>query len=232
VPSGHRGVMTTFGKVNIIEKQEGIGLKIPIAQKVKKLEVRTQKLEVMGDSSSKDLQSVDTTIALNYHVEPSKAAELYQNIGSDYRSRVIDPAVQESIKSVSALYTAEELVTKRGLVRTEIKNELSNRLKEYNIVVDDFNIVNFQFSEEFDKAIESKVTAEQRKLQATMDLERIKIEKEQKITQAEAEAESIRIQSNALKANDGILELRWIEKWDGRTPQVTGSNSLINIGLD
>lgn len=222
VPTGYRGVLTTFGKPTMIEKQEGLGMRIPIAQSIKKIEVRTQKLEASGDSSSRDLQDVQTDIALNYHVMPDKAAELYQSVGLDYRSRVIEPSIQESIKSASAFYTAEELITRRTEVKSKIKELLSERLASYYIVVDDFNIVNFQFSAEFDKAIESKVTAEQLKLKAERDLERIKIEKEQKITAAQAEAESIRIQSAALQENKDILQLRAIEKWDGVLPRVTG----------
>lgn len=225
--------MTTFGSVNLDEKPEGIGLKWPIGQKVVDIEVRTQKEEIVTPSTSKDLQSVSATIALNYHVQADLAADMYQNIGLAYRSRIIQPAVEEMVKSVSAKYTAEELISKRALVRDEMKRELNNRLSASSLVVDDFSIVNFEFSEEFDRAIEAKVTAEQLKLKAERDLERIRIEKEQKITQAQAEAESIRIQSEALQQNQQILDLRWIEKWDGQTPKVVGSEgSLINIGLN
>lgn len=233
VPAGHRGVLTTFGKVDLEEKQEGIGFKIPFAQQVTKIEVRTQKVMSIADSSSKDLQDVQTEIALNYHVRPEYASELFQNIGLDYKSRIIEPAIQETVKSVSAKYTAEELVTKRSEVRINLKLQLEERLQKSFIVIDDFNIVNFQFSEEFDKAIEQKVTAEQLKLKAERDLERIKIEAEQKVTTAQAEADSIRIQNEALARNQDVLKLRWIEKWDGVTPKVIGSSSnLINIGIE
>ena len=222
VSAGERGVLLTFGKPSMESVGEGLHFKFPIAQVVKKFEVKTQKIETGADASSKDLQDVQTTIALNFHLKPSFVPSLYQEIGVDYVDRIIYPSIQESVKAVQAKFTAEELVTKRPEVRNLIQSTLDEKLDRYYIKVDGFNIINFQFSPEFDKAIEEKVTAEQLKLKAERDLERIKIEKEQKITQAEAEAQSIRIQSEALKANEDILELRAIEKWDGTLPLVTG----------
>lgn len=222
IQAGNRGVLLTFGRMNDDVINEGIHFKIPIAQSVRKMEVRTQKIETNADSASKDLQNVQTTIALNFHIKPNEVPQLYQEIGFYYMERIIDPSIQEAVKSVTARFTAEELITRRAEVRNGIQEYLVERLSRYYIYVDDFNIVNFQFSEEFDKAIESKVTAEQLKLKAERDLERIKIEKEQKITQAEAEAQSIKIQSEALNENKDILQLRAIEKWDGVMPKVTG----------
>ncbi len=222
ISAGQRGVLLTFGKPSMDAVGEGLHFKMPIAQSVKKLEVRTQKIETNADAASRDLQDVQTTIALNFHLSTSQVPRLYQEVGLAYVERIINPAIQESVKAVQARFTAEELVSRRTEVRAGIQEALTIRLAKYFIIVDDFNIVNFQFSDEFDKAIEEKVTAEQRKLKAEMDLERIIVEKEQKITQAEAEAESIRIQSIALSQNKDILELRAIEKWDGILPKVTG----------
>jgi len=230
IPAGDRGILLTFGKPSMESMGEGLHFKIPLAQSVKKMEVRTQKIEVVADAASKDLQDVQTTIALNFHLNAADVPRLYQEVGKSYVARIINPAIQESVKAIQARFAAEELVSKRTEVRQGIQKELTERLSKYYITVDDFNIVNFQFSEEFDKAIEAKVTAEQQKLKAEMDLERIKVEKEQKITQAEAEAESIRIQSLALQQNKDILELRAIEKWDGVLPKVTGgATPLIDI---
>lgn len=227
VSAGERGVRLTFGKPSMDALDEGIHFKIPIVQSIKKLEVRTQKIETQADSASRDLQDVQTTIALNFHLMPDTTPRLYQQIGTDYKSRIIDPAIQESVKAVSARFTAEELVARRPEVREGIRQELVDKLGKYFIQVDDFNIVNFQFSAEFDKAIEQKVTAEQLKLKAERDLERIKIEKEQTITQAEAEAEALRLQKQEITPD--LIELRKIEvqrtaveKWNGILPKVTG----------
>jgi len=236
IDAGERGVLLTFGKPSLLESQPGFHFKIPFAQVVKKMEVRTTKLEVDSDSSSKDLQDVQTTIALNYHLVPEEVISLYKDIGTAYETRIIAPAIQESVKSVTARFTAEELITKRTEVREGIKNQLLERLSKYYIAVDDFNIVNFQFSEEFDKAIEAKVTAEQLKLKADRDLERIRVEAEQKIAQAQAEAEALRLQKQEITPD--LVKLRMIEvqrsaieKWDGILPRVTGEGvPLISVG--
>lgn len=234
IPAGYRGVMLTFGKPSTESMLEGLGFKLPIAQRVVEMEVRTQKSEVYADSSSSDLQDVQTTIALNYHVSPSHVPELYTKVGLDYRERIILPAIQESVKAGTAKYKAEELISKRSQVRDDIKDLLAERLKKYFIMVDDFNIVNFQFSEEFDRAIEAKVTAEQLKLKAERDLQRIEIEKQQKITQAEAEAEALRLQKQVISPE--LIQLRKIEmqmmaiqKWNGIMPQATNGMPFIDV---
>ena len=231
ISAGQRGVLLTFGKPSMDAVQEGLHFKVPFAQRVRKMEVRTQKIETGANAASRDLQDVQTTIALNFHLSQSQVPNLYQEVGLSYVERIINPAIQESVKAVQAKFTAEELVSRRTEVRAQIQQTLTDRLAKYYIVVDDFNIVDFQFSEEFDNAIEAKVTAEQQMLKAEMDLKRIEVEKLQKITQAEAEAESIRIQSIALSQNKDILELRAIEKWDGVLPKVTGGATPF-IGVD
>lgn len=223
VPAGHRGVV--FNRLSGIDQtplSEGLHFKVPLIESVTKYETRTQKIEVDSSSASKDLQIVTSVIALNFHVEPSTVPILFQEVGVEYASRIILPAIQESVKSVTATFNAEELITKRPQVSLEMKEILKERLQENGIVVDEFSIIDFAFSPEFDAAIEAKQVAEQRALQAERDLDRIKIEKEQKITQAEAEAESLRIQSAALRDNKDILQLRAIEKWNGVLPRVTG----------
>ncbi len=246
IPAGYRGVVLTFGKPSQVISDEGLNFKVPFAQSVKKIEVRTQKIESDADSTSRDLQDVQATIALNYHVIPSEVNTLYQELGEGYRERVVDPAIQESIKSVMAQYTAEELVTKRPQVRQDIEVALSEKLLNYHVHIDSFNIVNFQFSEEYDKAIEEKVVAEQKKLKAQRDLERIQIEAEQVKTQADAEAYSLQKKSQAIKDSPQLVDLKnievkekalaiqqmAIEKWDGILPIFTGGGSIPLIQLD
>lgn len=240
VPAGERGILLTFGKPSEIVSEEGFHLKIPIAQKVVKMEVRTQKIEETADSSSKDLQDVKTTIALNYHIIPDETNTLYQTIGLAYRERVIQPTMQEAVKAISATFTAEELITKRPEVRNGIKEFLRERLSKSYLIVDDFNIVNFQFSEEFDRAIEQKVTAEQLKLKADRDLERIKVEamqveaaaiglKNAKIANAQGEAESIKIIEEQLRKSPTYIDWYKVEKWDGILPIATSGMPFIDV---
>ncbi|PTQ51986.1 MAG: Prohibitin [Brockia lithotrophica] len=226
VPAGHRGVLLQFGAVKDVWG-EGLHFKIPFVQSVVLLDVRVQKSSTDAAAASKDLQVVKSTVVLNFHVDPSRVADVYQNLGTDYASKVIDPAVQEAFKAITARYTAEELITMRQKVSEETKELLSDRLKPYGILVDGYNIVNFDFSEEFNKAVEAKLTAEQMALKAQRDLERIKIEAQQRIEQAKAEAEALRLQKDQLTPE--LLRLREIEvqkmavqKWDGKLPNVTG----------
>lgn len=223
IGAGERGVVLRFGKVDRV-MPEGMHYRTPFVEDVEKLDVRTQKEAVTSNSASKDLQIVSTEIALNYNLEPDKVGELWSKIGKDYKSRVIDPSIQEAVKAATAKYTAEELVTKRELVREDIKQALTARLSHDNITVTEVSIVNFDFSPGFNEAIEAKVTAEQQALQAKNKLEQVKYEAEQQVAQAEAEAKSIRLQSDAAN-NEKYVALKRIEvqlemakKWNGQLP--------------
>ncbi|MGD0886849.1 MAG: SPFH domain-containing protein [Thermodesulfovibrionales bacterium] len=228
INAGERGVLLNFGAVQPVVFGEGIHFRVPIMQHVEKVDVRINKSQTEAESVSKDLQDTKSTIAVNYHISPDKANWVFQNIGHEYKERIIDPAVQEVVKAITAKYTAVELITEREKVRGEIKDLLKSRLLTYDILVDDFSIVNFKFSQIFEQAIEAKQTAEQLALKAQRDLERIKIEADQKVASAKAEAESLRLQKENVTPQ--LIELRKIEasikaidKWDGRMPQITGA---------
>ncbi|MFH1978945.1 MAG: prohibitin family protein [Patescibacteria group bacterium] len=231
VGAGERGVLLQFGAVKNKIFEEGLYFKIPLIHQVVKMDVKIKKDEVAASASSKDLQIVTSKIALNYHLSPDSVNKVWQEIGKDYNARIIAPSIQEAVKAVTAKFTAEELITKREEVKEKIKANLAERLLESAIIVDEFNIIDFYFSDAFNNAIEAKVTAEQLKLKAERDLERIIIEKEQKITEAQGKATAIRIEAQALSANAKVVELRWIEKWDGKVPEYWGQASPF-IGLN
>jgi prohibitin 2 len=236
VGAGERGVVLNFGAVQDNVLGEGLHFRIPVVQTVALMDVKVQKSLTNAAASSSDLQEVSSEVALNYHIIPDKANVVYQTIGVNFKERIIDPAVQEVVKAVTARYTAEELITKRPAVSEAMRANLSERLLEHNIAVDAFSIVGFSFSKIFMEAIESKQTAEQLALKARRDLERIKIEAEQKITAATAEAESLRLQRANISPD--LIELRRIEanlkaidKWNGILPQVTGGGAVPFIGI-
>lgn len=231
VGAGERGVLLQFGAVQDKIFGEGLYVKIPFIQQVVKMDVQVKKDEVPASAASKDLQVVTSKIALNYHLDPDAVNKIWQELGKGYNARVIAPSIQEAVKAESAKYTAEDLITKREEVKDRIKNNLSVRLAERNIIVDELNIIEFQFSEAFNAAIEAKVTAEQLKLKADRDLDRIKIESDQKIAEAQGKAEAIRIEATALRQNVKVVELRWIEKWDGKVPTYWGQVSPF-IGIN
>src|SRR5512140_36615 len=224
---GQRGVVINFGAVSPQVWDEGLHFKIPIYQRVEKMDVRVQKEQTEAEAASKDLQDTRSTIAVNFNIIPDKAGWVFQHIGRGYNERVIDPMTQEVVKAVTARYTAIELITNREKIRMEIKDILKARLLDYHIAVVDVSIVNFKFSAQFTQAIENKQTAEQMALKASRDLDRIKIEAQQKIAAAQAEAESLRLQRQNITSD--LVELRRIEamqqaiqKWNGVLPQVTG----------
>jgi regulator of protease activity HflC (stomatin/prohibitin superfamily) len=219
VGAGHRGVVLNWGAVSGKVMEEGLHFRTPFMQKVVKIDVQTQKLEENTDAYSKDIQSVKTTLALNYHVNPSLVNNLYQNVGDRYVERLVIPAIQESVKSAIAQFTAQNLVEERPKVKEEIKMELSKRLSAY-LSIDEFSVTNFTFSEQYEKAVEEKQEAQQKALKAENDLNRIKTEAEQRIAQAKAEAEAIRIQASAINSQGGAdyVKIQAIQKWDGKLP--------------
>lgn len=230
INAGERGVLLRWGAVTGKILGEGLYFRVPVMDRVIVMDVQVQKEQIDASAASKDLQSVNSTVAVNFHISPDVVARIYQEIGEDYKSRLIDPALQEAVKASTAKYTAEELITKREEVRDEIKVHLTSKLEPRGIIVDDFNIVDFNFSTSFNAAIEAKVTAEQSALAAKNKLEQIKFEATQEIEAAKGRAQALQIESDAIKSNPQILELRAIEKWDGRLPTVTsGATPFVNI---
>ena len=245
VDAGYRGILLKFGAVDTsVALNEGIHFVTPFRDSVIQMEVRTQKTVENAASASKDLQDVTTQVALNYHINPDRAQVVYQQIGFEYGNRVIAPAIQESVKQVTARFNAEELITKRETVKNQIEEQIKARLAPYNIVVDTISITEFQFSDQFRKAVEAKVEAQQRALQAQNDLRRIEIEAQQNeakavgeqkaniaradgirqanVLQAEGESQAIKIIDQQLRTSPTYLEWLKTQRWDGKLPLVTG----------
>lgn len=235
IRAGERGVLLTFGDPDMTPKTEGLHFKIPIVQTIVKMDIKTQKYEADLTAASKDLQDVNTKIAINYHLVGESVPKIYKEIGLDYASRVIQPLEQETNKATASQFTAEELITKRNQVREEMLKQLREKLAPKGIVVEEVSIINFKFSESFSKAIEEKVTAEQQALTAKNKLEQIKYEAQQRITTATAEAEAIKIQAQAIQSQGGkdYVQLQAIGKWNGVMPTYVGSGAIpfINIPI-
>jgi len=226
VPAGHQGIVTRFGAVNRT-MDAGLHVRWPLIERVHRMDLRVKKLQVEASAASRDMQDVFMTVALNYRIDPACAATLYSTVGIEYEDTLIDPAIQESVKAASARYNAEELIVKRVDVAQTMEQRLTEKLGHYGIIVSSLSIVNQQFSEEFTVAIEAKQAAEQLSQKAERDLDRIRTEAEQKVVQAQAEAEALRIQKQDITPD--LLRLREIEataraidKWDGRLPTITG----------
>lgn len=223
IGAGERGVLLTLGKPSPTSYESGFHAKIPLIQKVVKMNVKTQKYESDATAASSDLQTVNAKMAINYHITPDQVPRIYQELGIDYATTVIQPLEQEIVKASTARFTAEELITKREEVREEMKFNLRDRLQPRGIIVEELSIVNFDFSQSFNTAIEAKVTAEQNALAAKNKLAQVEYEKQQRITQAQGEAEAIKIQAAAIQVQGGddYVRLQAISRWNGQLPQVT-----------
>lgn len=229
VTAGHSGVVTTFGKVSDSVLTEGLHFKIPFVQKIVLVDNRVLKAEADCSSASKDLQTVRSTIAVNYKVMNSYSASVYKNIGMDYESVIIIPAVQECVKAVTARFTAEELITNRQNVSDLMSEQLKEKIGSYGIDVQIFNIISFDFTEEYNAAVEAKQTAQQNALKAEQDLQRVKVEAEQTVAEAQAEAEAYRLKSEQITPE--VLLMSYIDKWDGKLPTVAGENGSMLIDI-
>lgn len=222
VSAGEVGVVTRMGAVNRVA-DPGLVIKLPFfIENVHSLETRVQKEQVDASAASQDLQEVKSTIALNFHLEGNKAVTLYQNLGEDYVDRIIAPAMQEAFKATTAKFTAPDLIAKREEVKQISLNELKDRLSKYNILVDDFNIVNFDFSGDFNKAIEDKQVSQQK-------LEQAKIDKETALTQAEGQANAQKVLKDSGSLTPEYLQFIAVQKWNGVMPLSTGGQSLIQL---
>ncbi|MDR0906441.1 MAG: prohibitin family protein [Oscillospiraceae bacterium] len=251
IQSGTVGVVSVLGAVRESTMPAGFHLKAPFISVVTKVNTQTQKIEVSSSAASKDLQTVAVVAAINYHIDPQGASQLFKNVGMTYETKIIAPAIQESIKSVIARFSAEELITQRQIVSNGIADELAEKIGTYYIVTDDFNIMDFDFSDEFNRAVEAKQTAQQDALKASQELQKITIEAQQQVEQAKAAAEATKaradaqayatkaqaeaeayaieaIQKQLAQTGDAYLEYQRNNKWDGKLPVVGGANAFVD----
>lgn len=241
IQAGERGVVKRFGEVTTVF-DEGLHFRPPFITDVITIDVRTQRYASESEAASKDLQTVTTQVVLNYSLDTQQVGEIIRRIGTDYEAKIIDPAIQESVKAATAQFNAEQLITLRPQVSESIQEVLRERLEPRGILVEELSITEFSFSPEFARAIESKQVAEQEALRAQRDLERVRFEAEQRVAQAQAEAkarlevaqaeaEALRLQREVISPE--LLQLRFIEKWDGVLPRFasgdTGLVPLVNI---
>lgn len=219
VGTGQIGVVTQYGKVTGRELTEGMSLVAPWGvNNVTVYDIKVQKESVMSTAASRDLQDVSSEIVLNYNLERGSVSKVHQTIGALYVDKIITPAINEVFKGASAEYTASELITERGELKTKAQKTLSDRLAPYGITVSELSIVDFKFSENFSKAIEEKQVAQQ-------NAERAKFNLEAAYTDAEAQ----KAQSETLTGE--YLQKQAIEKWDGKLPTYMGGGAVFNIPL-
>ena len=237
VEAGHRGVVLYVGAVENGVLGEGIHFIIPFAEQVVQMEVRTLKFEANATAASNDLQEVQSTIALNYHISPDRANIIYQQLGADYADRIIAPTIQESVKASVAKFNAEELITKRATAKAVIAETIANTLSARNIVVETVFITDFKFSPAFASQVESKVVAFQQYLTQLNNLKAVQVIANQTVVQANAtarsnvarangESQAIKIITSQLKQSPEYLQWLAINRWNGQMPYALGSGAV------
>ena len=232
VPTGFVGIRTRFGKASQDIVQEGLNLQIPMIEKIVLMDCRTQKVEIACSTASRDLQEVTLKVAVNYNVTIDNAYNIYKNIGVNYESIMISPSILESVKSITAQYTAEELITKRSEVSDKMEETLTGKIESRGFSVIDFNVTDLDFSVAYNQAIEKKQVAEQEAKQAEYELEKAKIENEKKIAEAEANAKVMQVQNSsitdqALKLKELEIKKSFVDKWNGNLPSTVTGDSVI-----
>ena len=237
VPTGHIGVVTLYSKVQDRYLDAGFHFVRPFVEDVHDIDIRTQKYQGTVEGSAKDLQIVNITMSINYQIRAEKASELYAEVGANYNDVVLNPALQSSLKAAIAKFTAEEMITKRSEVANAITEELNTRLEEY-FMISAVNLENIGFTDEFNKAVEAKTTNQQKAEAEKAQLEIIKVQNEQKINTAEAEAKVRELQSQSV-TEKSLEQLRleiqreMIQKWNGSFPTTMLSEDptmLFNLG--
>lgn len=235
VEAGERGVRTRWGAITGEVVEPGFYFLVPFADKVNIIDVQTQTITQENlSSASNDLQDVGISVVVNYHIVPNQVQTIYERYKSTatYEASVIQPLIIDIVKSISPQYKAEELVTKRAEFNDKVTRLLMEKIAENFAVAERVNITNIQFSKSYTEAIEAKVTAKEQALKAENDLARVKFEADQKIEQARGEAESIRIQAEAISSQPQYVEKIAIDKWNGVLPQIIlgeGATPFIDI---
>src|SRR5919201_2462837 len=233
VQAGHRGVVLYLGAVEDRVLGEGVHFITPFAEQVLQLEVRTLKFQAEASAASNDLQEVQTVIALNYHIDPTDANAIYQQLGADYADRIIAPTIQESVKASVAKFNAEELITKRETAKAVIATAIRNTLSARDIVVETVFITDFKFSQAFADQIEQKVVAFQKFLTEQNNLKAVQVVANQTVVQAQAQAranvakatgesQAIKIITEQLRQNPQYLNWQAINRWNGQLPYALG----------
>ena len=229
---GERGVKVTLGKVSPQSFPEGVHLVMPFISKIKVMNVKTQKLSTPTEVYTKDIQQARISYVVNYNLMPQHVHEMYRQVGMNYVDTILMPAIEGNIKDVIGKWNAQDLVANRAAAASDILNKLQTQLASKYINVTSFQIIDINYSEVFERAIESKVTAEQEALKAKNKTVQVEEEAKQKLISAEAEAKSMKIRATALTQNKALVEYEAVQKWDGKLPEYMMGNSIPFVNIN
>jgi prohibitin 2 len=230
VEPGYRGIEVTLGKVSPAFKTEGFGMKAPMITHIVPMNIRQQTKELAADCYSSDLQQVKTQLKVLYRIPEASVVKIYQQFAGDPFESLIAPRIQEALKEVTALQSAEMIVKKREEIKIKTLSTARTKIGEI-LFIEDIVIQNIELTRELETAIEAKMVQEQEAAKARFTQQKAEIEAATAVIRAKGEAESIKIRGEALKLTPAFIELQIVEKWDGKTPLVVGSGGGANILL-
>ena len=230
VQPGYRGVQVTMGKVSPQFKPEGFGLKSPLVTTIVPVSIRQQTAEDKAEAYSSDLQQVVFDLRVLFRIPESSVVKLFQEYYGEPFDSLVAPRIQEAIKEVTALQSAEQVVKNREHIKTK-SLELARKKIGTLLVVEDIVIQNITLTKELEHAIEAKMVQEQEASKSKYLQQRAQIEADTAVIKAKGEAESIRIRGQALRANPAFIDLQIVDKWDGLTPLVIGGGDNLVFPL-
>ena len=231
VGPGERGIKIRLGEVQPESYGEGLHFIFPFIQKFRTMDVKTQKNTSTTAVYTKDIQQARITYVINFNVQPDKVNKLFQEVGMDYVGKILTPVVEGTIKDIIGKWNAQDLIANREKATDDILFKLQNQLSEKYINVTDFQMTEINYSDVFERAIESKVTAEQEALKAKNKTVQVEEEAKQKVIAAQAEAKSMAIRAQALAQNKSLVQYEAVQKWDGKMPQYMLGNSVPFINV-
>ena len=231
IKSTERGVLSTFGKISPSVIDEGLHVKIPFIQTIKKVNIQQKKFDGEENSYTRDVQTSEVRYTINYDLVRENVNNLIKNVGDDYHNRIVVPFIRSAMKEAFGNYAATEIVENRDAVRREIEGTLRHTLDSNYFLNIQFQLVDIDFDDDFENSIKEKQVAEQQALKAKNVTIQIEEQAKQTKIRAEADAEAIRIKAKALESNPKLVEYEAVQKWDGKMPQYMMGNSLPLINL-
>lgn len=233
VDEGYRGIKTNWGEVVGEPLEPGLYFYLPIASSIFEMEVREQVLQEMTEAFTADTQVAGITYSAVYYPEPTKIGDLYKQLGKNWDQKLVKSAVQSSLKNAVGMFKADDLVSRREVVRNKAYDEIKTSLAERSIFLTRLDLTNLDFKDEYEAAVEAKVVAIQKAEQAKNRSVEVEENARQTVMMAKANAESMRIRSQALSQNKSLVEYEAVQKWDGKLPQyILGSGAMPFINLN
>lgn len=224
---GERSIITTFGKASDTVYSAGMHVKLPFIQSVKRFDVKTIRADYKTNTYTKDIQTANIMVSYSYNLKEQDVVATYKQYGNEWQERILYPNLEQAVKAEVGTWNADQIVANRDKVATNILKSLQDRMEEhkYPVMITNFQMINIDFSSQFEQAIEKKVIAEQAALEEANKTKQVEQQAKQTVTQAKAEAESMRIRANALASNPKLVSYEAVQKWDGHLPQFMTGNS-------